>query len=123
MSVKYFFVGLSFFTLFSSTIYILTNDMTLVQIKPPRRDEIVKTLMTGRNSLNTIDHDPNCTTFESLQCHTNIEILKHNLVIDETIEEWSIIEKRNPVSKNCSVSNLAHSVTSSFETFSVIDLN
>ena len=100
MSVKYFFVGLSFFTLFSSTIYIITNDMTLVQFKPPRRDEIVKTLMKERNSLISIDQNPNCTTSELLQCHTNNKILKQNLVIDETIEEWSIIEKRNPVSKN-----------------------
>ena len=67
--------------------------MTLVQIKPPRRDEKVKTLMKGRNSLNSIDHNPKCTTSEFLQCHTNNEILAQNLVIDETIEEWSIIEK------------------------------
>ena len=84
--------------------------MTLVQIKSPRNDEIVKTLMKGSNSLISIDHNPNCSTSESLQCHTKNEILKRSLVIDETIGEWSIIEKRNPVSKNRCVSKLVHSV-------------
>ena len=86
--------------------------MTLVQIKPPRGDEIVKTHMKGRNSLISVDQNPNCTTSEFLNCNTNNEILKQNLVIDETIEEWSIIEKRNPVSKNSSISKSAHSVFS-----------
>jgi len=70
--------------------------MTLVQIKPPQRDEIVKTLTKKRNSLISIDQYPNCTTSGFSQCYTKNEILKQSLVIDETIGEWSIIEKRNP---------------------------
>ena len=104
MSVKNLFVGLSFVTLFSSMIYIITNDMSLVQIIPPRSDDAIKTHVKGMNSPTSVDHNPNCTTSEFLQCHTNNEILTQNLVIDETIEERSIIEKGNPVCKNCSVS-------------------
>ena len=77
----------------------------MLQIIPPRSDGTIKTLMKGINSPNSVNHNPNCTTSEFLQCNRYTETLKHKLIIDETKEKWSIIEKRNQVSRNCMLTN------------------
>ena len=98
--------------------------MSMVQIKTPRSDDAINFLTNGRNYLNTTHYNRNCTTSEYIQCYTSNEILKHKLVIDENIEEWSIIEKRNQVSKSSSISNyFTRFLIRSFETIMVIDLH
>ena len=96
MSINNLFLCFVFFSLCSSLIYILTNDMIRVNIGTPHYFYSIK--RKEKQSLKNNSRNQNRTISERLQCNASKSILKGKLIIEEKFEEWSLIEKRNQVS-------------------------